>query len=165
MFLTRPEARLRIPTHRLLGWIWLYPPFLGAGVSVRSASPDLRAIDVSMKLRWWNRNYVGTQFGGSLYSMVDPFLMLMFLENLGEGYVVWDKAATVRFRSPGRGTVHASFRLTEADVQRVRDEVARDGRSEPRFEVVIVDDAGRTVAEIEKVLSIKPKASKASPAR
>jgi hypothetical protein len=147
---------VRIPTHRWLRWMWLYPPFLGAGVSVRHASPDLRQIDVSMKLRWWNKNYVGTQFGGSLYSMVDPFLMLMFLENLGKGYIVWDKAATVRFRSPGRGPVHASFRITDDDLARARDEVATHGRSEPRFDILIVDDAGRTVAEVEKVLSIKP---------
>ncbi len=146
---------MRIPTHRLLRWMWLYPPFFGAGVHVPNASVDLRAVDVTMKLRWWNKNYVGTQFGGSLYSMVDPFLMLMFLENLGKGYIVWDKAATIRFRSPGRGAVHASFRITEDDLARARAEVAATGRSEPRFEVRIVDDEGRTVAEVEKVLSIK----------
>ena len=81
----------------------LYPPYLGAGIRVTHVSHDFREIDVRMGLHWWNRNYVGTHFGGSLYSMIDPFLMLMFLENLGRDYVVWDKAATIRFKTPGRG--------------------------------------------------------------
>jgi len=56
-----------------------------------AAHAGLRAIDVEMKLRWWNRNYVGTHYGGSLYSMTDPFFMVMLIENLG-GYDCWDKS-------------------------------------------------------------------------
>jgi Domain of unknown function (DUF4442) len=81
---------------RMLLNIW--PPFLGAGIRLRRIAPDWKAIDVEMKLRWWNRNYVGTHYGGSLYSMADPFLMLMLIENLGKDYIVWDKAASIRFR-------------------------------------------------------------------
>src|SRR4051794_22615854 len=80
----------------------VYPPFLGAGIRVKRLQPDWRAIDVEMKLRRWNANYVGTHYGGSLYSMTDPFLMLMLIENLGPDFTVWDKAASIRFRSPGR---------------------------------------------------------------
>jgi hypothetical protein len=80
-----------------------YPPYLGAGVRVRHISDDFRDVTVSMGLGWYNRNYVGTQFGGSLYSMVDPFYMLMLMENLGRQYIVWDKAADIDFISPGKG--------------------------------------------------------------
>jgi acyl-coenzyme A thioesterase PaaI-like protein len=80
---------------------------LGAGIRVTRLGPH--AVDVEMKLRRWNRNYVGTHFGGSLYSMTDPFFMLMPIENLGPEYIVWDKAATIRFKKPGRGKVRASF--------------------------------------------------------
>lgn len=141
----------------LLRLLNLYPPYLGAGVRVTHIAPDLRAIDVRMKLRWWNRNYVGTQFGGSLYSMIDPFFMLMYLENLGPGYIVWDKAAAIRFRRPGRGTVYARFRVTEDDLAAAREAVARDGRFQPTLTVQITDDDGELVAEVDKVLSIKPK--------
>jgi acyl-coenzyme A thioesterase PaaI-like protein len=146
-----------LPKSSLLRLLNLYPPYLGAGVRVTHIAPDLRAIDVRMKLRWWNRNYVGTQFGGSLYSMIDPFFMLMYLENLGPGYVVWDKAASIRFRRPGRGTVYARFRVTEDDLAAARDAVARDGRFQPTLTVQITDDDGELVAEVDKVLSIKPK--------
>ena len=76
-------ARRRRRTMRLLS---LYPPYLGAGVRVTRVSDDLRTFEVEMKLRFYNRNYVGTHFGGSLYSMCDPFYMLILLEALGRDY-------------------------------------------------------------------------------
>src|SRR5271157_3379702 len=85
----------------MLRWINIWPPFLGAGIRVRWRSN--RHVDVELKLRAWNRNYVGTHYGGSLYSMTDPFYMLMLMENLGRDYIVWDKAASIRFRKPGKG--------------------------------------------------------------
>jgi acyl-coenzyme A thioesterase PaaI-like protein len=136
----------------------LYPPYLGAGVRVRMA-PDLTSCRVTMKLRWWNRNYLGTHFGGSLYSMCDPFFVLLLAERLGRGYEVWDKAATIRFRRPGRGTVHAEFRLSDEELAAVRAAVAREGRHEPTFRATVVDDQGRLVAEVDKVLSVRARAS------
>ena len=81
----------------------VWPPFAGAGIRVVRLDADWRAIDVEMKLRFWNSNYVGTHYGGSLYSMTDPFYMLMLIENLGREYVVWDKAATIRVQEAWGG--------------------------------------------------------------
>ena len=61
----------------------LWPPFLGAGIRVKQIAPDYKEVVVSMKLRWYNRNYVGTHFGGSLAAMTDPFYMLMLINTLG----------------------------------------------------------------------------------
>ena len=140
----------------LLRIINIWPPFLGAGIRVKRLGPH--ATDVEMKLRRWNRNYVGTHFGGSLYSMTDPFFMLMLLENLGPEYLVWDKAATIRFKKPGRGTVRAEFRLSEEQVEEVRRAAAKNGKTEPTFVVLVRDEAGDVVAEVEKVLWVKRKA-------
>lgn len=60
-----------------------YPPFFGAGIRIKKISEDKTTVEVQMKLTFWNRNYVGTQFGGSLYAMTDPFFMLILIENLG----------------------------------------------------------------------------------
>jgi hypothetical protein len=87
----------------------LWTPFLGAGIRVTRLQPDWKAVDVEMKLRFWNSNYVGTHFGGSLYAMTDPFYMLMLIENLGHDYIVWDKSASVRFRQPGRARCSLPF--------------------------------------------------------
>ncbi len=142
---------------RVLRTINLWPPMLGAGIRVRRISPDMRAIDVEMKLRFWNQNYVGTHYGGSLYSMADPFYMLMLIENLGRDYIVWDKAATIRFRKPGRGKVHAQFRLSEVQIEEVREALKTREKFEPRFTVEIKDESGVVIAEVEKILHVKKK--------
>jgi hypothetical protein len=82
-------------------WVNFWPPFLGAGVRVKHIAGDMRAVDVEMRLRWWNANYVGTHFGGSLFAMTDAFYMLMLMANLGREYIVWDKAATIRYKKRG----------------------------------------------------------------
>lgn len=132
----------------------LYPPYLGAGIRVK-ASPDLRTFTVRMKLRRWTRNYVGTQFGGSLYSMCDPFFMLILADALGRGYVVWDKAATIRFLRPGRGTVHATFHIPLVEIEEIRAAADAGRKVEPTFRAEILDDAGEVVAEVEKLLYVR----------
>jgi acyl-coenzyme A thioesterase PaaI-like protein len=134
----------------------LYPPYLGAGVRVK-VSPDLRRFEVRMKLRWWNRNYLGTHFGGSLYTMCDPFFMLILLEALGRDYVVWDKAATIRFRRPGRGTVSAAFHIPQERIDEIQAEADNGGKVEPVFRTDVVDGKGEVVAEIEKLLYVRRK--------
>lgn len=140
----------------------LYPPYIGAGVRVRAAS-DLRTFEVRMRLRWWNRNYVGTHFGGSLYTMCDPFFMLILLEHLGRDYVVWDKAATIRFRRPGRGTVKAVFHIPPERVEEIRAAADRDGKVEPVFRVEVTDERGEVVAEVEKLLYVRRKDAMPAP--
>ena len=132
----------------------LYPPYLGAGIRVK-ASPDLRTFEVRMKLRRWTRNYVGTQFGGSLYSMCDPFFMLILADALGRGYVVWDKAATIRFLRPGRGTVHATFHIPLVEIEEIRAAADAGRKVEPTFKAEVLDDAGEVVAEVEKLLYVR----------
>lgn len=135
----------------------LWPPFLGAGIRVKNIQPDWRAIHVEMKLRFWNSNYVGTHFGGSLFTMTDPFYMLMLLENLGRDYVVWDKAATIRFKKPGKGKVRAEFRLTESQIGEIRELLGTQEKVEPTFLAEVKDESGVVVAEVEKVLYIRKK--------
>ena len=123
---------------------------------------DLRAVDVELRAHWYNRNYVGTHYGGSLYSMADPFYMLMLIRNLGPGYIVWDKAASVRFRRPGRGTVRAEFRLTQQQLDSFRERLQTEEKIEPTFVVEIKDEAGEVVALVEKLLYIRRKPPTAS---
>ncbi len=143
---------------RHLRWMMnLWPPFWGAGIRVKRMDRDWKAIDVEMRLRPWNRNYVGTHYGGSLYSMTDPFYMLMLIENLGREYIVWDKSATIRFRKPGTGTVTASFRLSDAQLEDIRRSLETDEKLEPVFVVEVKDEQGSVVAEVEKRLHVRKK--------
>jgi Domain of unknown function (DUF4442) len=143
--------------HALRRGVNLWPPFLGMGIRVQQIAPDMKSIDVEMKLRWWNANYVGTHFGGSLFAMTDPFYMLMLMANLGRDYIVWDKAASIRYRKPGKGTVRAEFRLTDAQLDDIREKLNALPKWEPVFKVEVKDADGNLIAEVEKVLHVKKK--------
>lgn len=143
---------------RLLRWLMnFYPPYLGAGIRVWHISDDFRQAQVRMGLRWYNRNYVGTQFGGSLYSMTDPFFMLMLLQNLGDDYVVWDKAANIEFVSPGKGRVYADFTITEQLLDEIRQHTAGGDKYLPRLHVEVRDEQGTLVARVQKTLYVRLK--------
>lgn len=144
--------------HALRRWITFWPPFLGAGIRVKRIAPDMKAVDVEMKLRWWNANYVGTQFGGSLFAMTDAFYMLMLMANLGGDYIVWDKAATIRYRKPGKGTVRAEFRLSDGQIEDICEKLKTLPKYEPTFIVEVKDDSGVVIAEVKKLLHVRKKA-------
>ena len=135
----------------------LLPPFLAAGIHVKRLDPDWKRIDVEMKLHSWNSNYVGTHYGGSLYSMTDPFYMLMLIENLGRDYIVWDKSASIRFRKPGKGTVSVSFQLTDDDIAQIHEALKTEEKIDRTFHLEIKDESGTVVAEVQKVIHIRRK--------
>ena len=137
----------------------LYPPYLGAGVRVTRVASGFSVVEVRMRLHRWNQNYVGTHFGGSLYAMADPFFMIMLIELLGRGYTVWDKSGAIRYRRPGRGTVRARFEIPAQRLDEIRRAADAGGRVEPTFTVAIVDEQGETVAEVEKLLSVRRRAA------
>jgi acyl-coenzyme A thioesterase PaaI-like protein len=134
---------------RHIGW---WPPLFGTGIKVTRLDKDMRAIDVEMPLRPWNRNYMGVQFGGSLFAMTDPFYMIMLATNLGRDYVVWDKAASIRYKKPGMGRVRAEFRLAEEKLAEIRAALEVEGRYDARFVVEVKDDGGGVVADVERVI-------------
>ncbi len=135
----------------------LWPPFLGAGIRVRSISDDATSIHVELKKYFWNSNYVGTHFGGSLYAMTDPFFMTILMCNLGRDYIIWDKTAEVRFKKPGQGIVRAHFTIPPEEIARIRAEADVNYKTEPKFTVEIKDEAGDVVAEVDKLLYVRHK--------
>lgn len=135
----------------------LWPPFLGAGIRVKSISADFRDTVVEMKLGRLNRNYFGTHFGGSLYAMTDPFFALMVFHNLGPDYLVWDKAGRIDYESPGRGRVRAHFHLSERRIAEIKEVAADGGKTFPEFEVNVKDEEERIVARVHKTLYVRLK--------
>jgi hypothetical protein len=148
----------RLSLWRVMGPLMtLYAPYVGAGISVvRSA--DGRGYVVRMPLRWYNRNIMGTHFGGSLYAMIDPFFMAILMERLGRDYVVWDKAAEIRFRRPGRGVVTATFDLEDEVVEAVRAEANQAPSAERWFEVAVTSEAGEVIATARKLVHVRRRA-------
>ena len=134
-----------------------YPPYWATGIMVKKVSPDYREIVVHMKMRWYNRNFVNSHFGGSLYSMADPFYMLMLIQILGKEYIVWDKDAHIDFIKPGRGTVTASFAINEKEIEKIIANTIAGEKYFPEFAVDIKDEAGEKVARVIKTLYVRKK--------
>lgn len=134
-----------------------WPPFLFSGIRVVAFSPDWHHARVELRQRWYNRNYVGTHFGGSLFAMTDPFWMIMVKECLGRDYMVWDKAAEIEFVKPGRGTVHAEFRLGDDVLDEFRAATAGGDKALRWFGTEVVDAQGDAVARIRKQLYVRRK--------
>ncbi|MFN3902737.1 DUF4442 domain-containing protein [Rehaibacterium terrae] len=143
---------------RRLRWLmnW-WPPFLFSGIRVEALAEDFSYARVALHMRWYNRNYVGTHFGGSLFAMTDPFWMLLAINALGRDHVVWDAAGEITFVKPGRDTVRAEFRLPPATLDELRAAAADGGKVLRWFETEVTDSAGEIVARVRKQLYVRRK--------
>jgi acyl-coenzyme A thioesterase PaaI-like protein len=135
----------------------LWPPYLGAGIRVEHLAPDFRSVTVALTQRWYNCNYFGTHFGGSLYAMSDPFFALMVLHNLSSDYVVWDKAGSIDYLAPGRGRVWARFEVTDEDLAHIRAMTEEGDKHLHLFKVDVRDGDGMAVARVEKIVYVRRK--------
>lgn len=147
-------------TPELLKWgLRIYGPYIGAGIWMEAISKDWRYARVSMKMKWYNKNAVGSHFGGSLYSMVDPHLMLMLMPILGREYLVWDQSARIDFIKPGKGRVAAEFHISDNDLDQILEKTAGGDKYLHTFEVDIVDEKQSIVAKVKKVIYVKKRKS------
>lgn len=136
----------------------LWPCIRRTGGRVTWLSKDFRELDVMLPLNWKTRNRVGTIFGGSLYAAVDPFYMIMLMQILGRDFVVWDKAANIRFRKPGQETLYARFRLSKEFTDDLKSRVLNEGEVTFEKEVDFVSATGVVHAEIRKSIYVATKA-------
>jgi acyl-coenzyme A thioesterase PaaI-like protein len=134
-----------------------WPPFLFSGIRVREITDDWSLARVELRQRWFNRNYVGSHFGGSLFAMTDPFWMIMLLHRLGRAYLVWDQAGEIEFRKPGRGTVHADLSLPDNVIAELRAAAAGGEKVLRWFETDVRDAGGEVVACVRKRIYVRLK--------
>ena len=150
------SIHMRWTPAQLKRFMWMWPPYLGAGVSIEEADDDGTRLVVKHRLRPWFTNAVGTVFGGTMQSMTDPFFMILALHQLGPGYRVWDTEASIEFLKPGRGTVRAV-------IENIRAEVAGGDKHLRWFECDIVDEEGDVVARVRKRLYFRKSKPKSKP--
>ena len=137
--------------------MWLWPPYWGAGIHVVSFSKPINDIIIAMPLKRRNTNYVGTHFGGNLYSMCDPWYMFILLSYLGEEYIVWDKSAKITFVRPGKGRVCATFSISQQRLEEIRQQAQNGEKVLPIFETTIIDKDNKVVAKVQKELYVRKK--------
>lgn len=137
-----------------------FPAYRGTGARVCYIASDWLEVKIKLPLNWRTKNYVGTIYGGSIYGSIDPMYMLMLMKNLGKDYIVWDKAATIRFRKPGTKTLYAHFKLTELEIDEIKSLLEYEKSVDRNYLVQLVDEAGVVHAEVDKVIYIKKKRGK-----
>lgn len=138
----------------------IYPPYFGSGIKVEEISSDYKYLRVRLKLRFYNRNYVGTQFGGSIYSMTDPHFMYLLLNSLGSEYIVWDKAAKIEFLKPGKTDLIAEFRIDDNLLNEIREKTRTGDKFVFDLPVDVFDLNGMKVADLSKTLYVRKKSDK-----
>jgi acyl-coenzyme A thioesterase PaaI-like protein len=137
-------------------WMNIWPPFLFSGIRIVSISDDFREAVIELRDRKLNMNYVGVHFGGAIFAMTDPFYMLLTMNLLGRGYVVWDKAARIEYLKPGKATLRALFKITDEMLTDVRANTQNDGdKYFPEWAVDVKSTEGETVARVFKTLYIR----------
>ncbi|MCW5771791.1 MAG: DUF4442 domain-containing protein [Rhodospirillaceae bacterium] len=132
-----------------------FPCYRRTGARIAYIAPDMKLVRIRLPLNWTTRGYWGTTFGGSLYGAVDPVYLVMLARNLGRAYMIWDKSARIEFKKPGRGTLYATFVLTEAELTAIRDALAVEPKIDRTYLVDLVDSAGTVHATVEKVVNIR----------
>ncbi|WP_122089697.1 DUF4442 domain-containing protein [Halalkalicoccus subterraneus] len=140
----------------------LFPAYRGTGGRITHIAPDWQEVRIELPLNWRTKNYVGTTYGGSMYGAVDPVYMMMLIRTLGEEYVVWDKEAEIRFKKPGRGTLYATFRLSDEELDAIRAELERTDSTDRVYTVDLIDEEGITHATVRKTLHVTTDQGKAA---
>jgi acyl-coenzyme A thioesterase PaaI-like protein len=135
----------------------LFPAYRGSGGRVTYIADDYREVRVKLPLSWRTRNYVGTIYGGSIYAAIDPIYMLMLIKNLGGGYTVWDKAANIRFKKPGRETLFAKFLITEDELTEIRQILETEHKVDRIYHVELMNKEDVVHATIEKTIYLAKK--------
>ncbi|KTD66349.1 DUF4442 domain-containing protein [Legionella spiritensis] len=141
---------------RQLRWLLnAWPPFWGAGIKVEHISADFSLIRVSLAFRWYNKNYMRVQYGGSLYSMTDPFFVLILIKKLGPDYIAWDKHAEIKYIKPGKSRVYAEFTITEQQITDIKNAAEHHEKTLPVFHTTIYDQHKEAVASVKKTVYVK----------
>ncbi|WP_291768564.1 DUF4442 domain-containing protein [Limnobacter sp.] len=134
-----------------------YAPLRGAGIHVHHISTNFEEVEVHMPLTRRNKNIMGTQFGGSLYAMADPFYMLILMKRLGSRYHVWDQEANIRFVAPGNALVKGVYQVDDQTLEEIKAKAATGEKVLHTFETDITHADGSVVAHVTKVLYIRLK--------
>ena len=135
----------------------LHPAFRSTGGRVVHVAPDLCHIRVRLPLTWKTKNIVGSLYGGSLFAITDGAHPAMLMAALGEDYIIWDKAASIRYRKPGYSTLYADFRVTAEEMAGIRSALAEQHEVDWTFQIDIKDADGVIHTVVERTVYIAEK--------
>ena len=143
---------------RNLRWAFNFWPCIWCtGGKVEFIAGDFKELHVSLKLNIRTRNRVGTVYGGSIYSSVDPYFMLLFMQVLGKNYVVWDKGASMKFLKPIVDKVKCRFLISDELIEDVKHHVEMRGEYSFDLPLHYEDEKGKVYATFTKSVYVADK--------
>ncbi len=135
----QPRESLRTRLRRLR--FNFFPAFRATGARVIYLSEDMRKLRIKLPLNFRTRNIHGTLFGGAMYAATDPLYAILVKVALGTGFIVWDKAGTIRYKKPGRSTLYAECSLSDSQVASMKKRLESESSIDLGFEIELM---GRT---------------------
>lgn len=121
-------------------------------------SDDLYNVKVKIPISYKNKNYVGSIFGGSLFSATDPVFMIQLMNILGNDYVVWDKSANIKFKRPAKSNSYADFIFSEEEIQQIKERLKDAQEIDLQKDIKITNkDTSTIYAEVSKIIYIADK--------
>ncbi len=135
----------------------LLPAFRGTGGRVEHIAQDFSHIRIRLPLSWRTRNVVGSIYGGSLFAVTDGVHPVMIMSALGDGVIVWDKAASIRYRKPGLSTLYADFVLDRGEIEAIRAALKENPELDRTYRVELKDADGLVHTVVERTVYIADK--------
>ena len=135
----------------------LHPAFRGTGGRVIHVAEDLSHIRIRLPLTWRTKNVVGSLYGGSLFAVTDGVHPMMLMAALGDEVIVWDKAASIRYKKPAYATLYADFSLNTVDLAEIRQALDLYSEVDRTFLVELKDAAGVVHTVVERTVYIAHK--------
>lgn len=137
----------------------LSPMFRRSTARIVEVSRDLKHIQIKLPISYKNRNYVNSIFGGSMFAAVDPIPMVQLMNLLGDSYVVWDKAAQIKFRRPAREDLYARFEYSNEELEQIQLGVEQGNELEIEKTTQLTNANGTVVfCEVVKTIYVADKA-------
>ena len=135
----------------------LSPMYKNTGGKLIKVSDDLHYIKIQLLFNYKTRNYVGTIYGGHMYSSVDGIYVIQLMHILGDNYIVWDKSAKIKFKRPANKTLFADFKISDELIEQIKNDIVKDKEKDYNLFVNLTDANGNIYAQVEKVIYIASK--------
>ena len=131
--------------------------YKNTGGKLIRVSDDLHYIKVQLLFNYKTRNYVGTIYGGHMYSSIDGIYVIQLIHILGDNYIVWDKSAKIKFKRPANKTLFADFKISDELIEQIKNDIVKDKKKDYNLFVNLTDENGNIYAQVEKVIYIASK--------
>lgn len=131
----------------------LSPMYRRTTARIIDISDDIMSITIKLPISYKNRNYVGTIFGGSMFSAVDPIPMIQLIHALGDQFVVWDKSAAIYFKRPAKENLYADFVFAPEEIEEIKNKATEKHEFELTKKTKLTNK-DRTIVSCEVVKTI-----------